>query len=275
MKRIVALLLCIFLLFLVACEDEESRQEKKLALILSPTQELYVELEMGTRSAENFVSVISTDETFLWDVICISSNEKIATVRHERTEKDIYWFYTIEALAEGEVYIYFESEDGSVQSEMIRVCVVERESPPETQPETADTSAPGDGDTIAPETDDVDGLIVYVTKSGTRYHYKKGCAGKNAIEMSLEEASKTRSPCKTCVPDEKETVTTAPETTAPIPSETTAPLEPAPVDPSVVYITPSGTKYHYKQSCAGKNAIETTLEEATTAGKTACKTCVK
>ncbi len=31
---------------------------------------------------------------------------------------------------------------------------------------------------------------------------------------------------------------------------------------SVVYITPTGSKYHYSASCAGSNAIETTLEDA-------------
>lgn len=42
---------------------------------------------------------------------------------------------------------------------------------------------------------------------------------------------------------------------------------------TVVYITPSGKCYHYKQSCAGKNAIKTTLDKCK--GKRPCKKCVR
>lgn len=41
----------------------------------------------------------------------------------------------------------------------------------------------------------------------------------------------------------------------------------------VVYITPTGKCYHYKKSCAGKNAIETTLDKCN--GKRPCKKCVR
>lgn len=41
----------------------------------------------------------------------------------------------------------------------------------------------------------------------------------------------------------------------------------------VVYITPSGQCYHYSKSCAGKNAIATTLDKCK--GKRPCKKCVK
>lgn len=41
----------------------------------------------------------------------------------------------------------------------------------------------------------------------------------------------------------------------------------------VVYITPSGQCYHYSKSCAGKNAIKTTLDKCK--GKRPCKKCVR
>lgn len=40
-----------------------------------------------------------------------------------------------------------------------------------------------------------------------------------------------------------------------------------------VYVTPSGKRYHYSKSCAGKNATKTTFENAKRT-RTACKTCV-
>ncbi len=40
-----------------------------------------------------------------------------------------------------------------------------------------------------------------------------------------------------------------------------------------VYITPTGKKYHYSKSCAGKNASETTKTKAEKTGLTGCKKC--
>ena len=39
---------------------------------------------------------------------------------------------------------------------------------------------------------------------------------------------------------------------------------------STVYVTPSGKKYHYSASCAGKNARATTLSVAQASGKGPC-----
>ena len=44
-------------------------------------------------------------------------------------------------------------------------------------------------------------------------------------------------------------------------------------DGSVVYITPTGSKYHLKNSCAGKNAVMTELESAVNDGYLPCKIC--
>lgn len=40
-----------------------------------------------------------------------------------------------------------------------------------------------------------------------------------------------------------------------------------------VYITPSGKRYHYSLTCAGKNGRKVTLSEAVQKGLTACKKC--
>ena len=42
-----------------------------------------------------------------------------------------------------------------------------------------------------------------------------------------------------------------------------------------VYITPSGKRWHLSESCAGKNAMATTLEKAEEKSLTPCKKCVK
>lgn len=52
--------------------------------------------------------------------------------------------------------------------------------------------------------------------------------------------------------------------------ETAEPDEP---DSPTAYITPYGKRYHLSQSCAGSNAIETTVADASDEGYTPCKKC--
>ena len=40
-----------------------------------------------------------------------------------------------------------------------------------------------------------------------------------------------------------------------------------------VYVTPTGKKFHYSKSCAGKNASATTQSKAEKSGLTGCKKC--
>ena len=42
-----------------------------------------------------------------------------------------------------------------------------------------------------------------------------------------------------------------------------------------VYKTPTGKRYHFLASCAGKNATETTIDSAKSAGLTPCQKCAK
>lgn len=42
-----------------------------------------------------------------------------------------------------------------------------------------------------------------------------------------------------------------------------------------VYVSPSGSKYHYSKSCCGKNAQSMSLSSAISKGYTACGKCVK
>jgi hypothetical protein len=48
-----------------------------------------------------------------------------------------------------------------------------------------------------------------------------------------------------------------------------------PSQPSGVYRTPSGKRYHFDAQCGGKNSYETTLEQAKAAGLTPCQKCAK
>lgn len=287
MKRFWILVLCLALLILPACGGEE--QEGVIsALAFEPTYDLTEELTVGERSEERYFTVVASEETYFWDIEFVSEDESIATVRYERTAGDIYVYYTVEGLSEGETYVYFTARGGEIESRRVKVTVTGKTEsadptetdpvetdPPETDPAETDPDASGDD------------RVVYVTKTGKKYHYSKSCAGQTATEIKLSEARLTKEPCKSCVPEEDraETSDTAASDTTDVPSEdstepeggdTTPDSEPADTAASkVVYVTPSGKRYHYKQSCAGKNAIETTLEKAIADGKTPCGTCAK
>ncbi len=56
------------------------------------------------------------------------------------------------------------------------------------------------------------------------------------------------------------------------PSTPTTPSQPSSTNINV-YITPTGKRYHYSKSCAGKNATLTTKDKALKQGLTACKKC--
>ena len=45
-----------------------------------------------------------------------------------------------------------------------------------------------------------DGVHVYITPSGKKYHYSSSCGGANAYQTTLDEAlSEGKTPCKKCV----------------------------------------------------------------------------
>lgn len=272
MKRVWILLLCLSLLFASSCgsvqEDEPIR-----ALVFEPSYDLVEELAVGQIVAEHYFTIVTYRETFFWDVEFVSTDESVATVRFEKMAGDIYIYYAIEAIAEGEAYVYFTADDGKVESERIRVIVTqepEDTEPEETKPEeTEPEETESEGEALD------DDRVVYVTKTGTKYHYSKSCAGKNAIEVTLSEAQLTKTPCKTCAREESAETTEVAEgdseTTAPEGTDSSAET----TESRIVYVTPSGKRYHYSKSCAGNNAKETTMDEAIAAGKTPCGTCAK
>lgn len=52
--------------------------------------------------------------------------------------------------------------------------------------------------TTTQKVSDKNKAIVYVTPSGKRYHLKASCAGKNAVEIMIDEAKESHTPCKKC-----------------------------------------------------------------------------
>lgn len=110
----------------------------------------------------------------------VSENPEIATIEYE----DSYSSYCcrIKYVSPGETYVYLKTKDGKVQSDKIKVIVMEP-----TPEEEID------------ETEDVDNSrTVYVTPYGSKYHYSQSCAGGNASATTENSAIGIYDPCKKC-----------------------------------------------------------------------------
>lgn len=58
-------------------------------------------------------------------------------------------------------------------------------------------------------------------------------------------------------------------------SEVNYPEEHSPASGTIVYITPTGKRYHYDIECGGANSYETDINTAVASGLTPCKKCAK
>jgi methylphosphotriester-DNA--protein-cysteine methyltransferase len=121
------------------------------------------------------------------------------------------------------------------------------------------------------------GTIVYVTKTGTKYH-RAGCRylAKSSIPMSLKDAvAKGYGPCSVCKPPTLDT--SAPQATAtpaPTPSTKSITAQSSDSGDVTVYVTRTGKKYH-RAGCRelAKSSIPMSLKEAVAKGYTPCSIC--
>lgn len=135
------------------------------------------ELRKFNASAEGDIS----DDIFEF----VSENPEVATIEFEKTNQCI-----IKGVNSGETYVYIKTKDGLVQSEKLKVIV---ESQTDKTYQATDSDDTSDNNPID------NSRIVYITPTGKKYHYRKTCAGKNAIEKTLDSVKDSYGPCKKCV----------------------------------------------------------------------------
>ncbi len=97
---------------------------------------------------------------------------------------------------------------------------------------------------------------------------------ESTVEEASTEETTTEEPTTEKVTTTKKETTTAKQTTAKKPTTTKAPETQAPQSNSkTVYRTPSGKRYHFDPNCGGKSSYTVSLDDAKSAGLTACKKC--
>lgn len=222
-KRIVGIVLVFITLFSVcsvfsSCNSGVSSQESTV----SETKPVTVfSLYFASKNDIKFDSSISEKRIYLYsadsdivdikdDLEFISEDENIATVEYDNNSR-IHGCVKISKVSAGQTVIYVRNSKTGAQTDKLNV-IVEVESttePPssEAKPETADkTTVPravnqnddyqanDNGD----NNDNHNGQTVYITPSGKKYHYKKSCAGKNAMERDINKVKNSYDPCKKC-----------------------------------------------------------------------------
>lgn len=297
-RRILSVFTYLFMLLalLSSCSNINTG-EKGVTAINIFSQSMQLNMKLGEISAKKHITVKSDGEFNIDDIEFVSDDESVAKIRCESTALVKFIYFTVEATGVGETSVYARTTDGKIESEHLRVTV-------EEDAVTTDEEKVTDAETEAPETDDnaktaetstveenkipseVTGSVtndlqikdsdtVYITPSGKKYHRSESCAGKNATAVSIKDAAKSYEPCAKCANGASDpSLSSAPAPSTSAVTEDSSSNSTHLNQSGVVYITPSGKKYHYSASCAGKNAIATTLDEASKTHEP-CKKCVK
>lgn len=118
---------------------------------------------------------------------------------------------SVSALNPGTTAMYLETADGTIKSNAITVEVVgekptyswQTDSTTNTTTETTTaettTKETTTRETTTEEITKDNSRTVYITPSGSKYHYSRSCAGDNAIQKTLNEVKNTYGPCGKCV----------------------------------------------------------------------------
>ena len=240
---------------LTACSQ---KADNRIVSIENPPFTEEITLNVGQEKQGYFI-VFCNGDFKLDDIVFKNKNANVANLSFLKIEKLHYVFYTVEALEEGETYIWFETKDSSVSTGMIKVSVGKNSVPsPESTTEaesTTETESTTEDGTDTGTTEHTVGTTSYTTgTTDSNTNYSEGITNTTGKADNSVETTK-----------QNEESTTKESTTQPTESQTST-------NSRIVYITPTGKRYHFKASCAGKNAIRTTLEKAK-ATTTPCKKC--
>ncbi len=179
-----AVLLCVVLLLRLRNSDERTIDADAFS-VYGLTNGIAVELG----DTIDGITVSLPEGVSAEDVISVSSDEKIAYIRLIRDDiSDRVIQAEVIALSDGIAELYVRSTNGEIKSAKYTVNVFSNGETVNTAEETKEPIA------IDPNT-----VTVYVTKTGSKYHLSKSCAGDNASGISLIDAvGEGYTPCRNC-----------------------------------------------------------------------------
>lgn len=243
--------------------EPEMSENGIMALTLLPTEQEET-LYCGD-TIQKFFRVTVEDKFDPEDIVLISKDSDIATVQYDSVQFKDYVYYTITGVGVGSTTVYFQTTDGMIRSEDIQVTVKQSV----TAITLKQTEITISGSYIEPFTvekapyafhisadlfefvsEDPEVVRFEATESdGFEYQLTPLKAGETQVYIQTKDKLVQSEKLKVIVKEDKEF-------------------------DRIVYITENGTKYHFRKSCAGQNAEETTLGLAM-ADRTPCQRCAE
>lgn len=179
---------------------------------------------------------------------CSSEDASVASISCDTFDSTQYLYYTItgDAVGQTRVFLHLQEQSGVIHTIDILVYVTADDMNAKSEGVLGSTTATTSE--FSSEEDNTGTLSD--TQASLPHGSEEGVSDgfiSNEVESDHSQTEGTQSVSDSVVLEPKE---------------------------GVVYITPSGEKYHFSRSCAGKNAIETTLD-AVQGIREPCKKCVK
>lgn len=183
---------------------------------------------------------------------CSSEDASVASISCDTFDSAQYLYYTItgDAVGQTRVFLHLQEKSGVIHTIAISVCVTADDTNVKSEgvleSTTATTSEFSSEEDSMGALSDTQASLPQGSEEGVSDGFISNDA-ENDAELDEFQTEGTQGASDAVVLEPKD---------------------------GVVYITPSGEKYHFSRSCAGKNAIETTLD-AVQGIREPCKKCVK
>ncbi len=187
-------------------------------------------LQIGEVSSKFGVSMSNFDGITKDDIEIVSADTSVITVQSDFLLSDDYVYFNVTGVSQGSTKALLKekasdtvlcelhvdvlqntSEEVAIESAGLQKRTVE--TPESTTDETTAQTATSEAESTSVQESTTEtttsttkaaineDTIVYITPSGTKYHYKQTCAGKNAMAVDFSSIKDEKQPCKKCVHD--------------------------------------------------------------------------
>lgn len=224
-KKLLSVISIIIIMFSLcsvfsSCSSDKNARESTIGETKQVTKK---SLYFANKTDIKFTSSISEKRIYLYsadsdiadikdDLEFISENENVASIEYDNNSQ-ITGCVKITKKSAGETTIYVRNNKTGAQTDKIKIIVegettTEQQTVPTPTAETTTKSTEPEKTTAKQnnnyqanndDNENNNGQIVYITPSGKKYHYKKSCAGKNAMERDINSVKGSYGPCKKCV----------------------------------------------------------------------------
>lgn len=247
---ILLLLITVSVSFLIMIRGKDAETSGKTEVLARADNQTPVTLLPG----ETYTDHCIVSEGFLQSTayFCSSENDSVASISCDTFDSTQYLYYTItgESVGQTRVFLHLQEQSGVIHTIDISVCVTADDTNAKSEEVPESTTA-----TSFASSSEEDNIGVLSDPQASLPQESEARVSDGFISDDAEHDTELNDFQTEGIQDGSDATVLEPKN-------------------GVVYITPSGEKYHFSRSCAGKNAIETTLDAVQDMHEP-CKKCVK